>query len=75
MKPLKIFEWSYFKFMQIGYPRWPPGVITKNRINMKMMISQEPLVEIYPTLCQKHEAVLIFLQSGIPDGCHLPLLK
>ena len=37
--------------MQIDYPRWLPAAVTKNRINTKMMISQEPLVEIDPTLC------------------------
>ena len=37
--------------MQIDYPRWPSGAVTKNSINTKM-ISQEPLVEIDPTLCQ-----------------------
>ena len=38
--------------MQIDYPRWPPGTVTKNSINKKMIISQDPLVEIDPTLCQ-----------------------
>ena len=46
-------EWNYFIFMQIDFPRWPPGTVTKNSINMKMTISQDPLVEIDPTLCQK----------------------
>ena len=32
-------EWNYFIFMQIDYPRWPPGTVTKNSINMKMTIS------------------------------------
>ena len=52
--------------MQIDYPRWP---IPKNSINMKMMISQEPLVEIDPTLCQNvllYAAFFIFLQFGYP---------
>ena len=26
-------EWNYFIFMQINYPRWPPGTVTKNSIN------------------------------------------
>ena len=47
-----IFEWNYFKIMQIDYPRLPSGAVTKNNINTKMTISQEPLVEINPTLCQ-----------------------
>ena len=38
--------------MQIDYLRWPSGAVTKNSINMKMTVSQEPLVEIDPTLCQ-----------------------
>ena len=45
-------KWNYFIFMQIEYPRWPPGTVTKNSINTKMTISQDPLVEIDPTLCQ-----------------------
>ena len=28
-------EWNYFIFMQIDYPRWPPGTVTKNSINTK----------------------------------------
>ena len=36
----------------VDYPRWPSGVVIKNSINTKMTISQEPLVEIDPTLCQ-----------------------
>ena len=38
--------------MQIDYPRWPPGTVTKNSINTKMTIFQDPLVEIDPSLCQ-----------------------
>ena len=45
-------EWNYFRFMQIDYPNWPPGAVTKKSINTKMTVSQEPLVEIDPTLCQ-----------------------
>ena len=37
-----------FQIMQIDYPRCPSGAVTKNSINMKMTISQEPLVEIDP---------------------------
>ena len=44
-------EWNYFIFMQIDYPRWPPGTVTKNSINTKMTISQDAFVEIDPTLC------------------------
>ena len=40
-------ECKYFKFMQIDYPRWPPGAVTEKNINMKMIISQEPLVEFF----------------------------
>ena len=32
-------KWNYFIFMQIDYPRWPPGTVTKNSINTKMTIS------------------------------------
>ena len=37
-----------FQILQMGYPRWPPGAITKNSINLKTTISHEPLVEIDP---------------------------
>ena len=52
MKLFCFFEWNHFKFMQTDYPRWPSGAVTKNCINTKMTISQEPLVEIDPSLCQ-----------------------
>ena len=45
-------KWNYFIFMQIDYPRWPPGTVTKNSINTKMTISEDPLVEIDPSLFQ-----------------------
>ena len=45
-------EWNHFIFMQMDSPRWPPEIVTRNSISMKMTISQEPLVEIDPTLCQ-----------------------
>ena len=45
-------KWNYFIFMQIDYPRWLPGTVTKNSINMKMTISEDPWVEIDPSLCQ-----------------------
>ena len=64
--------------MQIDYPRWPPGTVFKISINTKMTISQEPLVEIDPTLCQNvflYEAVLVFCNLAFQDGCHLSLLK
>ena len=53
-------------FMQIDYPRWPSGAVTKNSINTKMTISQEPLVEIDPTLCQNVPCMKLFdfLQFG-----------
>ena len=61
-------KWKYFIFMQIAYPRWPPGAVTKNSINMKMTISLDPLVEIDPSLCQNVFCMnpLYFLQFGIP---------
>ena len=45
-------KWNSFIFMQIDYPRWPPGTVTKNSFNTKMTRSEEPLVEIDPSLCQ-----------------------
>ena len=49
--------------MQIDYPRWPPGTVTKNSINTKMTISQDPLVEIDPTFgpeCFLYKSVIFF---------------
>ena len=45
-------EWNHFLFMQIDNPRWLPGAVTKNGINTKMTVSQEPLDEIDPSLRQ-----------------------
>ena len=61
-------KWNYSIFMQIDYPRCPPETVAKNSINTKMTISQDPLVEIDPTLCQKVSCMnpLYFLQFGIP---------
>ena len=51
-------------------PEWsrPPGTVNKNSINTKMTISQDPLVEIDPTLCQNVSCIkpLYFFQFGIP---------
>ena len=60
-------KWNYFIFMQIDYPRWPPGTVTKNSINTIMTISQDPLVEIDPTFGQNVYCMnpLHFLQFGI----------
>ena len=61
-------EWNYFIFIQIDFPRWPPGTVTKNSMNTKMTISQNLLVEIDPTLCQNVSCMkpLYFSQFGIP---------
>ena len=62
-------EWNHFICMQIDNPRWPPGVVTKNSRSTKMTISQGPLIEIDPTLCQQFlvQAILIFLNGTIPN--------
>ena len=61
-------EWNYFIFLQINYPRCPQGTVTKNSINTKMTLSQDPLVETDPTLCQYVSCTkpLYFLQFWIP---------
>ena len=43
-------EWNHFIFMQTDNPGWAPGAVTKNSINIKMIILQEPLVKIDPVL-------------------------
>ena len=59
--------------------RWLPGSVTKNSINTKMTTSQEPLVEIDPTLFQNVSCIkpfcLIFCNLAFQDGRHLPFLK
>ena len=73
-----VHEWNYFIFMQIDYPRWPPGTVTKNSINTKMTIYRDPLVEIDPSLCQNvscMKPLYFFCSLGFHDGCHLVLLK
>ena len=57
MKPFLFFEWNYFKFMQIDYPRCLSGAVTKNKIDTKMTTSQEPLVDINPALCHNVSCV------------------
>ena len=62
-------KWNYFIFMQIDYPRWLPGTVTKNSINTKVTVSQDPLVEIDPSLCQHvpcMNPLYFFLHFGIP---------
>ena len=61
-------KWNYFIFIQIDYPRWPPGTVTKNSINTKITISQDPYVEIDPTFSQNVSCMnpLYFLQFGTP---------
>ena len=71
-------EWNYFIFMQIDCPRWRPGTVTKNSINRKVTISQDPLVEIDPTLCQNvscMKPLYVFCSLGFQDCCHLLILK
>ena len=53
-------EWNHFIFMQIDNARWPPGAVIKNSTNTKMTTSQEPLVEIDPTLCQNVSSIKPF---------------
>ena len=60
LKPFRFFEWNCFKCMQIDYPRWLSGAVTKHSINTKMTISQESLVEINPNLCQNVSCVKPF---------------
>ena len=64
-------KWNYFIFTQIDYQRWPPGTVTKNSINTKMKISQDPLVEIDPALSQDVSCMnpLYFCSLGFQDGC------
>ena len=71
-------EWNHFIFMQIDYPRWPPGAVTKKSMNTKMTISLEPLVEIDPTLFQNVSCMKPFrlvCNLTFQDGRHLLLLK
>ena len=53
-------EWNHLIFMQIDNPRWPPGAVTKNSTNTKLTISQEPLDEIGPALCQNVSCMKLF---------------
>ena len=61
-------KWNYFIFMQIDYPRWPPGTVTKNSINTKMTISSEPLVEIDPSSCQNVSCMNPFYFFAVWDS-------
>ena len=65
--------------MQINNQRWPPGSVTKNNINIKMTISQEPLIEIGKMfICLLYEAIFFFFfffNFVFQDGRHLPFTK
>ena len=61
-------EWNYFIFMRIDFPRWPPGTVTKNSINTKMTISEDPLVEIDPTLCQNVSCLSRYVFFAVWDS-------
>ena len=61
-------ERNYFIFMQIDYPRWPPGTVTKKSINMKMTVSQDPLFEIDPTLCQNVSCMKLLYYFAVWDS-------
>ena len=66
---------NYFKFMQIGYLRWPPGVITNNSKNKKIPICKESLNKIDPTVFFffffLHEAISISCNLVFQDGRNL----
>ena len=55
-------KWNYLIFMQIDYPRWPPGTVTKSSINTKMSISQDPWLKLIQLLakCFLYESVIFF---------------
>ena len=53
-------KWNHFIFMQTDYPRWLPGAVTKNSTNKKITISQEPLDEIDPSVCQNVSCIKPF---------------
>ena len=46
--------------MLLDYLRLLSGAVTKNSIDMIMTISQEPLVETDPTLCQNASCMKLF---------------
>ena len=60
--------------MQIDYPKWPSGEVTKNSINTKMMTAQEPLVEIDLTVCKNVSCMKPFdfaiWHSKMASICH-----
>ena len=68
-------KWNYFIFMQNDYPRWPLGTVTKNSINTKMTISEDPLVEIDPSLCQNCSCMSQLYFFTVWDARWLLLLK
>ena len=61
-------KWNYFIFMQIDYPRWPPGTATKNSINTKMTKSLDPLVEIDPSMCQNVSCMNLLYFFAVRDS-------
>ena len=53
-------ESNYFVFMQTDYQDGRQGPLLKKSIHTKMTISQEPLIEIDPTLCQNVSCLKLF---------------
>ena len=64
--------------MQIDYPRWPSGAVTKNGINTKYLknhcLKSIQLTNCAPE-CFLYEGVLILCNLAFQDGHLLPLLK
>ena len=62
----------------MSYPRSPPEAVTRTSINVKITISEEPLVKIDPIFVPEYflyEAILIFRNFVFQDGRRLPVLK
>ena len=57
-------EWNYLIVLQIDYQRWPLGAVGNNSTNTKVTISQEPLDEIDPALCQNVSCIGLSRKGG-----------
>ena len=69
-------EFNYFNLMQTDYLRRPPGAVSIININIQMIISQEPFIEIDPTLYQNVSCMKPFrfpCNLAFQDGRHVPV--
>ena len=65
MKPFDFLNGAISNLCKLTIPDGRQGTVTKNSLNTKMTISQEPMVEIDPTLCQNVSCMKLFFYCSL----------